>query len=280
MTLAMLFAKQSCSGAFRPTPLSSPFRRQRIGGLAWTTLGVVTDPTSSSSSSSSVSSNSFRFVSSTSDDSAAQGSDSTSPSSSLLDPLVVCGPSGVGKGTIINKYINELGGKEKFGFGVSHTTRQPREGEVDGVHYHFTTIDEIKESISKGKFLEHAEVHGNYYGTSWAALRDVQDLEHKRCLLDIDVQGVKNLKRLEDDALLKPKYLFIAPPSLDVLHSRLVSRGSETAESLERRRKNAVEEMVYGMKEGNFDAIVVNNDLDKAVEDFAAAVNQLYGSSS
>jgi len=79
-------------------------------------------------------------------------------------PLVIAGPSGVGKGTLIGKLLKEF--PDKFGFSVSHTTRKPRVGEVDGVHYHFTTVDAIQKEISEGKFAEHANVHGNYYGTS------------------------------------------------------------------------------------------------------------------
>ena len=193
---------------------------------------------------------------------------------SVLEPLIVCGPSGVGKGTIIAKYMEEMGGDELFGFSVSHTTRSPREGEENGVHYHFVKIDNMKKGISQGDFLEHAEVHGNFYGTSWSALRDVQD-SGKRCLLDIDTQGVKNIKTMEN-ATLQPKYVFIAPPSLEELEQRLKGRGTESAESLARRTANAREELEYGMQEGNFDAVVVNKHLDFACHDFSEAVKKLY----
>lgn len=192
----------------------------------------------------------------------------------VLDPLVVCGPSGVGKGTIIAKFMEELGGKDRFEFTVSHTTRSPRPGEEDGVHYHFVDMDEMKQAIADGKFLEHAQVHGNFYGTSWSSLRHVQKLG-KHCLLDIDVQGVKNIKQMESD-VLKPKYIFISPPSMDILEERLVGRGTETAESLARRTANARSEVEYGSQEDNFDAVVVNNDLDEACEEFARVVKGLY----
>jgi guanylate kinase len=194
----------------------------------------------------------------------------------VLDPLVVCGPSGVGKGTIIQKFMEELNGKEHFQFSVSHTTRSGRPGEQDGVHYHFVTLEAMKQAISKGEFLEHAEVHGNYYGTSWQSLRDVQQTG-KRCLLDIDVQGVKNIKRMESPTL-KPRYIFISPPSLEVLQERLVGRGTESAESLARRTANARAELDYGLEEGQFDAIVVNHDLDAACQEFASLVRELYSS--
>lgn len=88
-------------------------------------------------------------------------------------PVVICGPSGVGKGTLIGKLMKEF--PETFGFSVSHTTRKPRAKEVDGVHYHFATRSVMAQDIEEGKFLESAEVHGNLYGTSWAAVKDVSD---------------------------------------------------------------------------------------------------------
>ncbi len=192
----------------------------------------------------------------------------------VLDPLIVCGPSGVGKGTIIAKFMEELGGKEYFAFTVSHTTRSPRVGEEDGVHYHFVDVKAMKEAIMNGKFLEHAEVHGNYYGTSWSSLEQVQR-KGKRCLLDIDVQGVKNIKQMESNGL-KPKYIFISPPSIDVLEQRLISRGTESAESLARRTANAQSELDYGQQPENFDAVVVNHDLNEACQEFARLVQELY----
>ncbi|CAJ1894519.1 unnamed protein product [Cylindrotheca closterium] len=192
----------------------------------------------------------------------------------VLDPLIVCGPSGVGKGTIIAKFMEEMGGRDQFGFTVSHTTRQPREGEVNGVHYHFVDIEDMKQQIQQGAFLEFAEVHGNFYGTSLQSLRDVQD-QGKRCLLDIDVEGVRSVKNIASEMLLEPKYLFIAPPSFDALKERLVGRGTETPESLSRRTANAKAELEYGTPQ-NFDSIVVNNDLDVACQDFAEAVRKMY----
>mmetsp|Transcript_7194 Transcript_7194/g.10301 ORF Transcript_7194/g.10301 Transcript_7194/m.10301 type:complete len:280 (+) Transcript_7194:195-1034(+) len=192
-------------------------------------------------------------------------------------PLVVCGPSGVGKGTIIQKYMEELGGSDHFGFTVSHTTRDPRPGEVHGIHYHFVGKEYMKYSIQRGQFLEHAEVHGNYYGTSRQALEDVVQQHGKRCILDIDVQGVKRLKEMESEtSSLQPKYIFIAPPSLEKLKQRLVDRGTETVESLEKRTANAQAEVDYGMEEGNFNCIVVNDDLEQACQDFDKAIRSFY----
>eukprot|EP00558_Chaetoceros_sp_UNC1202_P007020 CAMPEP_0197241352 /NCGR_PEP_ID=MMETSP1429-20130617/7408_1 /TAXON_ID=49237 /ORGANISM="Chaetoceros sp., Strain UNC1202" /LENGTH=219 /DNA_ID=CAMNT_0042701175 /DNA_START=313 /DNA_END=972 /DNA_ORIENTATION=+ len=215
----------------------------------------------------------------------------SNPSTSkTLKPLVVCGPSGVGKGTIIEQYMKDHDGASKFGFTVSHTTRKPRPGEVDGVHYHFTTVPSIKDSIERNEFLEWAEVHGNWYGTSLKSLAFVQDEQGKMPMLDIDVQGVKNVKAWmknqsvgesstasTDLPTLDAKFIFIAPPSLDSLKKRLESRGTETPESLEKRTKNAGAEMEYGMEGGNFDVIIVNDDLDQACSDFSQAITKLYG---
>jgi guanylate kinase len=192
----------------------------------------------------------------------------------VLEPLVVCGPSGVGKGTLINKFMEEMGGKERFDFTVSHTTRQPRPEEVDGIHYHFVSVDVMERFIMEDCFLEHAEVHGNYYGTSWTALKDVEK-GGKKALLDIDVQGVKKFKSSHSPTL-QPKYLFIAPPSYEILECRLKERGTESAESLRRRTENARAELEYGMQEGNFDFVVVNDELERACEEFAAVIDQLY----
>jgi hypothetical protein len=100
-------------------------------------------------------------------------------------PVVIAGPSGVGKGTLIGKLLQAFPGA--FGFSVSHTTRAPRPGEVDGKDYHFTTLPLMEAAIARGEFLEHAKVHGNYYGTSFAAVKDVAGAG-KICLLDIDIQ--------------------------------------------------------------------------------------------
>jgi guanylate kinase len=132
----------------------------------------------------------------------------------------------------------------------------------------------MKRWIQEGAFLEHAEVHGNFYGTSWSSLRDVQR-GGKRCLLDIDVQGVQNIKTIESE-LFRPKYVFVAPPSMDSLKTRLIGRGSESEETLARRTANAQREVDYGLQPGNFDAIVVNGDLDLACEDFARRIKIMF----
>jgi guanylate kinase len=141
-----------------------------------------------------------------------------------------------------------------------------REGEQDGVHYNFTDVDTIKKEIEEGKFVEYANVHGNYYGTSVAAVERVRS-EGKICILDIDVQGVRNVKKSTLDAI----YLFIAPPSMEVLEQRLRGRGTETEEAVLKRLKNAQDELDYGLGDGNFDRVFTNDDLDST---FAALLQQ------
>ncbi|KAL7483557.1 hypothetical protein ACHAW6_009195 [Cyclotella cf. meneghiniana] len=238
-----------------------------------------------------------------------------------LRPLVVCGPSGVGKGTIISKFMEESARSTnlpKFGFSVSHTTRQPRPGEVNGVHYHFVSREFFDEKVASGNFfIEYAEVHGNMYGTSYNAIFDVTKccdnesaiqriggFTETQCLLDIDVEGVKSIKEfqirqpmrmsteptlgkskstqqylmnnIQELPLLRAKFIFIAPPSIDTLRERLQNRGTETPETLERRFQNAKGELEYGMEPGNFDAIIVNDNLEQACSDFTTAVMDMY----
>lgn len=185
--------------------------------------------------------------------------------------------------------MTHYNGSHKFGFTVSHTTRSPRLGEVCGVHYHFCNADEIQRAIDNQEFLEYAHVHGNTYGTSLESLKKVQCEEGKLPLLDIDVQGVKHIKdyiastssstpstESTTSLTLDAKYIFIAPPSFETLQSRLEGRGTESAESLAKRTKNAKAEMEYGLAPGNFDVVIVNDDLDQACLDFDKAVAELY----
>lgn len=214
-------------------------------------------------------------------------------STTPLQPLVVCGPSGAGKGTIISRFMQnaEEGSSilPKFEFSVSHTTRQPRPGEIDGVHYHFVDRETMEEQIDAGSFIEYANVHGNLYGTSFESLLNISG--DKQCLLDIDVEGVRSIKEFQSTQkqqqvmnesstqqypLLDSKFIFIAPPSVDVLRERLAGRGTETPETLERRLRNAKTELEYGMEPGNFDAIVVNDDLDQSCEEFESIVKEMY----
>lgn len=180
-------------------------------------------------------------------------------------PVVVCGPSGVGKGTLLRRLIKDY--PDDFGYSVSHTTRAPRAGEVNGVDYHFCEKAEMERMISEGAFIEYARVHANIYGTSIAAVRSVGDAG-KTCLLEIDVQGADQVKKTDLDA----KFVFIAPPSYDELEQRLRGRGTETEEKVALRLKNARDEMAYLEKKDYWDAIIVNDNVDVAYRELKAAV--------
>ncbi|XP_059646310.1 guanylate kinase 2-like [Cornus florida] len=170
-------------------------------------------------------------------------------------PIVISGPSGVGKGTLISELMKEF--PSMFGFSVSHTTRGPRDKEKDGVHYHFTERSLMEKDIKDGKFLEFASVHGNLYGTSAEAVEVVADAG-KRCILDIDVQGARSVRASPLEAV----FIFICPPSFEELEKRLRARGTETEEQIQKRLRNAKAELEQGQSPGLFDHILVNDDLD------------------
>ena len=180
-------------------------------------------------------------------------------SKAICRTLVICGPSGVGKGTLIGKLLSNY--PTKMGLSVSHTSRKPRDGEVHGVHYHFVDKDFIVKDIATGKvqYIEHAEVHSNIYGTREDAVTTVHR-DGKLCILDVDRNGVKQIKKHS----LPAKFVFIAPKSYEVLEARLRSRGTETEDQIKLRLKNARAEMDYGLAKDNFDLVLVNENLDEA----------------
>nr|XP_033787714.1 guanylate kinase isoform X2 [Geotrypetes seraphini] len=172
-------------------------------------------------------------------------------------PVVLSGPSGAGKSTLLKRLLQDHEGV--FGFSVSHTTRKPRPREVNGKDYHFVTRNDMQKAIDAGEFLEYAEFSGNMYGTSKAAVRMVQ-AKNQICILDIDMQGVKNIKKSE----LKPIYISIHPPSVAVLEKRLRDRKTETDDSLHKRLNAAMKDMEISKEPGLFDMIIINDDLEEA----------------
>lgn len=172
-------------------------------------------------------------------------------------PLVICGPSGSGKSTLLKRLFKEF--PNTFGFSVSHTTRKPRDGEENGVHYHFVTVEEMQSGIENGEFIETAVFSGNMYGTSKKAVENVQK-HGKVCVLDIEIEGVKQVR----NSHLNPILVFIEPPSIQELEQRLRKRNTETEESLAKRLNTAKVELDYGTTPGNFDVVIHNHNLKKA----------------
>ena len=176
-------------------------------------------------------------------------------------PFVVSAPSGAGKSTLIRKVMGEM---EGLGFSVSHTSRPPRTGEVEGVHYHFVDRPAFQRLIAGGTFAEWAEVHGNLYGTSFQAL-EAQVAGGSDVILDIDVQGALQIRSKVPAAVL----VFIMPPSWEVLRIRLESRGLDEPSVIEERIRNAAGEMALA---GRYDYLVVNDDLARACRELGSVV--------
>ena len=167
--------------------------------------------------------------------------------------FVLSGPSGVGKGTLRE---NALKNFSNLVYSISCTTREPREGETNGVEYRFISRDEFEQGINNNLFLEYARVHENYYGTLKSDV--IQELESgKNVLLEIDVQGALQVREKMNDSIL----IFIAPPSIEELSRRLINRNTETQHDLNIRLANAKRELELANK---YDYIVVNDDLDSA----------------
>lgn len=173
--------------------------------------------------------------------------------------FVLTGPSGVGKGTILSEVRAR---REDVYLSISATTRQPRKGERDGVHYFFLTREQFDEKVAQDGFLEHAEFSGNCYGTP-AEPVDAQLNDGRDVILEIEVQGAMQVHEKRPDAVR----IFIAPPSFEELERRLTGRGTEAEEAVRRRLETARYELTLAPQ---FDYIVVNNTVEQAVSDVLA----------
>ena len=180
------------------------------------------------------------------------------------------GPSGIGKGTITG-HLRELY-PNRFSFSISHTTRKPREGEVDGVHYHFITREKFEEMIKNNEFLEHAEVHGNYYGTSFAAIHDVE-ATGKICILDINIDGALAIYK----STMKPFIVLFKPVSFEKLEKRLRGRGTETEEQIQKRLQTTKNELTrYETVMEIFNLVIINDRLDATLVKLSEELFKIY----
>lgn len=176
--------------------------------------------------------------------------------------FVISGPSGAGKGTLVARLVEEV---SDAWVSVSATTRAPRPGEIDGVHYRFMTTDEFSSLVERDGFLEWAEVHGNYYGTPIDPIRRHM-AKGGQVVLEIDVQGALQVRERIPEAHL----VFIEPPSLEELERRLRGRGTETEDVIRMRMENAKVELSVKME---YDIRLVNDNLDESVNTLVGIVD-------
>ena len=180
--------------------------------------------------------------------------------------LIVSGPSGVGKSTVVRAILKR---RPELRYSISYTTRPRRGNEQDGVDYHFISESAFRTKIEKDEFAEWAEVHGHLYGTSAPYIEEIlangQDV-----LLDIDVKGAKSMSARYPDALL----VFMVPPSMEELERRIRKRGADSPVVIDRRLKNAKEEMDQAYA---YDHVLVNDDLDRTVSELERIVETLIG---
>ncbi len=172
---------------------------------------------------------------------------------------IIAAPSGAGKTSLVSKLIEQ---DQHIQVSVSTTTRAARPGEQDGVNYHFVSVEQFQQQVSEGDFLEHAEVFGNYYGTSLSAVNNMLE-KGKDVILEIDWQGA----RLVREQIANTISIFILPPSLGELRKRLTGRGTDSDDVIEERMSKAIDEMTHY---DEFDFVVINNHFDTALNELHA----------
>jgi len=178
--------------------------------------------------------------------------------------FIVCAPSGAGKTSLVAELLRR---DRNVRLSVSHTTRAPRPGEQEGRDYHFVSRPAFESMIKRGEFLESAEVHGNLYGTSQAWI-DQQRARNADIVLEIDWQGAQQVRKLIPEAI----GIFILPPSPDTLRRRLVERGQDSNDVIERRVRAAQGEIAHLAE---FDYVIINSNFDDAVEDLVSIVRAI-----
>lgn len=179
-----------------------------------------------------------------------------------MSPLVLAAPSGTGKTTLARRLVD---GSEEYVFSVSATTRNPREGEKNGIDYHFVDRASFEAMVERGELAEWAEVHGQLYGTPRQEI-EAAAARGEHVVLDIDVQGARRLRQ----SVPSTKLVFILPPSIEILMSRLTRRGTEKPKEVARRLKSALEELQAAQE---FDYVVVNDDVDGCLETIRSIVD-------
>lgn len=179
--------------------------------------------------------------------------------------VIISGPSGAGKSSLCDKLFKHF---NNIYFSISSTTRYIRDGEIDGVHYHFISHEEFINGINNNLFLEWAKVHNNYYGTQRKQVDDALN-QGKIVLFDVDIQGQKSIKKFYPNATS----IFITTPNMAVLEHRLRNRALDSKESIDTRLSLAYDEM---RSIGNFDFVIVNDDFDKSFNGFLSIVKSIY----
>lgn len=176
--------------------------------------------------------------------------------------LVVSGPSGAGKGTICKSILEQ---NDHIKLSISATTRKPRTGEVHGVNYFFIEKEEFKTMIEQGEFLEYAQIYDNFYGTPKAAIMETLE-KGQDVILEIEMQGARQVKEVYPEGI----FVFVLPPSLKELKNRIVGRGTETAEEIEKRFSCAFEEI---KQIDDYDYFIVNQDVEKSVKELESIIS-------